>query len=215
MRFPGLSQSLMDVLRKRIITSELGPGQRISEIDLANEIGISRSPIREAFRTLETEGLVDYVPRKGNSVSTISLQDLSEIYRVREMAECFAIDLLKENSTDNFAALDECLERTSSISVPSKEASNETKLQYVETLSEFHYELVRACSNRRLLNIYKTIYSNIKRYVFLYAFNKGIREHRVQDHLEILSCLKKGDYDRARQTALSHIRNSCDDCRYS
>jgi len=84
-----------EYLRKQIITGEIAAGQRINETDLAARLKISRPPIREALRILENEHLVINSPRKGTNVTTISIEDLENIYQTREMLECYSIDILK------------------------------------------------------------------------------------------------------------------------
>ena len=212
MQFPGLTQSLVDMLRKKIIIGELEPGQKINEIELSKSLNISRSPLREALRTLENERLVIYTPRKGNSVSNISLEDLSEIYQLREMIECFAIDLLEEKSIQTYENLNLCIDRMTGLEVPLQSASPEEKLNYVETLAEFHLEMVKVAGNKRLFDSYVTIHSNINRYVFLYVFTQGVFEHRVDDHIEILKYLKEKKYKEARKAVKDHIRHACEEC---
>ena len=209
---PGLTKSLVDVLRKKIITGELKPGQKINEIKFAKDMNISRSPLREAFRLLETEHLVVYTPRKGNAVSSVSLEDLSEIYRIREMMECFAVDLLEEKQIRTFESLDSCLTQMIGLNTPPQSVGIDEKMMYVETLAQFHLELIKLPDNQRLIESYMTIYSNINRYVFLYAFKKGKIEHSAGDHIEIVEHLKKGHYKKARNKVRHHIRNACDDC---
>ncbi len=213
MEFPGLTQSLVDMLRKKIIIGELKPGQKINEIELSTSLKISRSPLREALRTLENEHLVTYAPRKGNSVSNISLEDLSEIYQLREMIECFAIDLIKEKSIQPYESLNLCLDRVNGLKAPSQNASSEEKLKYVESLAEFHLVMVKAADNKRLFDSYVTIYSNINRYVyFLYSFIKDIKEHRVDDHVAIVKHLKEKKYKQARQVIKNHVRYAYKEC---
>ncbi len=209
MQFPGLTQSLVDILRKKIIIGELEPGQKINEIELSKSMNISRSPLREAFRILENEHLVIYIPRKGNSVSNISINDLSEIYQIREMIECFAIDLIEKNEIQIHDKLNFCIDHMNHLKVPSQSAPPEEKLHYVETLAEFHLELVKVAGNKRLFDSYVTIHSNINRYVFLYIFTHGVSEHGVDDHVEIIKYLKQKKYNDARHAVKDHVRQSC------
>ncbi len=213
MQFPGLTQSLVAMLRKKIIIGEIEPGQKINEIELSKSLGISRSPLREALRTLESEHLVIYIPRKGNSVSNVSLEDLAEIYQLREMMECFAIDLLEKKNILSYESLNLCVDRVTGLEVPSQRASPDERLNYVETMSEFHLEMVKAAGNKRLFDSYLAVYSNINRYVFLYIFNWGVLEHRVEDHIEIITYLKGKKYREARRVVKDHVRHSYEECK--
>jgi len=211
-QFSVLTQNLIYILRKKIIIGELKPGQNINEIKLSKSLNISRSPIREALRTLENERLVIYIPRKGTSVSNISLEDLSEIYQLREMIECFAINLLEEKNIQTYENLNLCVDRMIGLEALSQSASPEEKLNYVETLAEFHLEMVKIAGNKRLFDSYVTIYSNINRYVFLCVFIQGVLEHRVDDHIKIVKYLKEKKYNEARQTVKDHVRHACEEC---
>jgi len=91
----SLTKSVLEYIRNHIITGELVPGQRLNENDLAARLKVSRPPIREAFRVLESEHLVVSVPRKGAYVTELSADDLVEVYQTREMIECYAVELLK------------------------------------------------------------------------------------------------------------------------
>ncbi len=210
MEVPGLTKSLVDHLRGKIIRGELPPGQRINEAQIASELGVSRSPLREALRILENERLIANTPRKGSMVTPISPQDLDEIYQMREMIECYALQLLEEMKIRDLPEAASCAENTSDLPIPSEEDSPQEKMAYIEALAEFHYKLLEASGNKRLFEFYRSIHSNINRYVFLNAFRQGVAKHRVDDHRQMLRALKQGNYEKARQIIRGHIRFSCD-----
>ncbi len=213
MQVPGLVESLISLLREKIIIGEFEPGQNINELELSKSLDISRSPLREALKVLEKEGLINNIPRKGSFVSGISLEDLFEIYQMREMIESYAIDLFGEAGVQSHGDLYSCVEHMKDLEVPSEESSPRDKLNYIESLAEFHMELVRATGNQRLFDYYKTIHSNINRYVFLHAFVSGVLEHRVDEHFKVLEYLQLGQYGKAKETLKSHIRRSYEDLR--
>ena len=95
MKIPTVTGNLLDHLRDEILTGRLISGEKINEIKLANELEISRSPIREVLRILENERLVENIPRKGTFVSKISFRDFYETYLIREMIEIKAIEIFK------------------------------------------------------------------------------------------------------------------------
>ena len=95
MEILGVTKSTVQYLREQIITGELAPGQKLSEMEISSNLGISRPPLREAFRILENENLVLSIPRKGCYVTQVSMEDCRHIYEAREMIECHAIELLK------------------------------------------------------------------------------------------------------------------------
>jgi DNA-binding GntR family transcriptional regulator len=212
-QFVGVTGNLVDVLRNKIIIGELSPGEKLNEVKLANYYGISRAPLREALRVLENEKLIVTVPRKGAYVSDISLEGLNEIYQMREMIECYAIDLLEENKVRDLPKVSQSVEDASKLSVPSPEESPEDKLAYIEGLAEYHMRLVESAGNSLLFQYYQTIFSNINRYVFLNAFITGIARHRAEEHHQILSFIKQREYEQAKTVIKTHIRFACAELR--
>ncbi|MBW2005818.1 MAG: GntR family transcriptional regulator, partial [Deltaproteobacteria bacterium] len=86
----SLMNVVLDNIRKRIFTGEFRPGQKINESEIAVNLGISRSPVREAFRILERDGLITTLPRKGSYITDISLKDLEELLKKKKILECYA-----------------------------------------------------------------------------------------------------------------------------
>jgi len=102
----SVSEYLINYLRNEIITGSLAPGEKIKEYQLSETLDVSRPILREVLRTLESERLVDIIPRKGSYVSTISLEDFIELYDIREMIECKAVDLLKHKKIRTIPKMD-------------------------------------------------------------------------------------------------------------
>lgn len=202
----GLARSLIDHLRGQIVLGKLAPGEKINEIQIASELDISRSPLREALRILENERLVSNIPRKGSFVTDISLEDLNEIYQMREMIELYALQLLEINQTKELPDLMKYADNTKNIIVPTENDSPEEKMSYINSLAQYHLKLVESAGNKRLFEFYKMIHSNINRYVYLNAFIQGVAEHRVEEHNRILKFIGMGKYDSAKKMLRDHIR---------
>ena len=98
--YKPLRDVVFETLRDAIIKQVLKPGERLMEIQLADEMGVSRTPVREAIRKLELEGLVVMVPRKGAYVAGVSMKDIHEVYEVRAALEMLAVSLAAERITD-------------------------------------------------------------------------------------------------------------------
>jgi DNA-binding GntR family transcriptional regulator len=203
--FLGLAGSLVDILRERIILGELSPSDKINEVKIAKDFGISRAPLREALRVLENEHLVVSVPRKGCFVTEVSIENLNDIYQVREMIECYAIDLLKEKKIRELPEVVNSAESAAKLRVPSRRDSARVRLTYIEGLAEYHINLVKAANNLVLFEFYQTIFSNINRYRFLNAFFRGIAEHRMEEHYQILDLIRGGKYGKAKSIIKAHI----------
>ncbi|MFC1862467.1 GntR family transcriptional regulator [Thermodesulfobacteriota bacterium] len=202
----SVSEYLADHLRTEIIMGSLKPGEKIKEYQLAENLEVSRSILREVLRTLESERLVDTIPRKGSYVSTISLEDFIELYEIREMIECMAIDLLKSKKIRVIPKIDQVLKKEIGLKVPSPEASSMEFLEFSETGLAFHSLLINSAGNKRLSQYYQGIQYNLLRYhVFQGSENLEVKT-RV-DHSELVARLEKGQYEKAKKYLQDHIKS--------
>jgi DNA-binding GntR family transcriptional regulator len=189
---------VLDDLRKRIVTGDFKPGQKINESEIAAGLGISRSPIREAFRILERDGLITTFPRKGSYITDISVRDLKELFEVRRLLELYAIDCIKKRSIqapDEMPAvmkeLDESLLK---------------KHDPYSVISGFHYTLMEFSRNARLIELYKILAVSLRRYWLIYHSKMGQKDISLEQHQGIANCLKKGDYSDAKKLIKRHLR---------
>jgi len=190
-------------LRDMIIIGELKPGQKINETVLANSIGLSRPPIREALRILEAESLVVNIPRKSTYISEISLSDFEETFQTRGMIESYAIDLLKINNAKDFSSLDNALSEAANCRIE-KGADAREVLRCLKIFADFHIKLVTLAGNSHILKFYKSILSSVWRYQFMY-FSKRSVLPLFEAHDLITKNIKMGDYDQAKKVLLSHM----------
>jgi DNA-binding GntR family transcriptional regulator len=204
MEIKSVSNSVVEYLRSQIVTGRLRANQKLNENDLALSLGISRPPIREAFRTLENEHFVISIPRKGTYVTNVSIEDLSELFQVRKMIESYTIDLLETKSIKGLPHVESSLEEAGRLPPPSVENQDEM-LHYLKVFSDFHGKLVEAGSNYRIIHFYKAISLNLTRYQVMYLFIPGSVRHSLKDHREILDFIKKGEYDKAKECLMNHI----------
>ena len=137
-------ETLRDAIRKGI----LKPGERLMEIHLAEQLGVSRTPVREAIRKLELEGYVIMMPRRGTYVSNLSIKDINEVFEIRTSLDSLASGLAAERITD------EELEHLQRLLVVIGEAIKEKKMEkIVEADTKFHDILYQASRNNRLVGI--------------------------------------------------------------
>ena len=204
MEIRGVTESLVQYLRDRIIIGELRAGQKLNEAHLSLSLGVSRPPLREAYRILEREHLVFNVPRKGTYVTEISSEDLQEVTQARQMIECCAIDLLKLKNIRNLPQVASALDAGFELSVPSSD-DTEQYLIYIRTFADYHLKLVESCGNGRLIYFYQSIASNLSRYQFMYFNIPGTREISLKDHRQVLNLIEAGDHDRAKEYLRSHV----------
>lgn len=204
MNLTSVTRNVAEHLRIKIITGELKSGQRLNEIQLAEQLGISRPPLREAFRILENAQLVKNIPRKGTFVTEISMKTFEEIYAARRMMECFAIQLLQEQNNRNPSGLREALAAASLAPKPLP-GDTETLLEFWKMLSAFHVILVESCENVLLANFYNVISDNLARIQFLYLQIPGSVEDSIEDHRQVLHLIETGHYDQAREVLKKHL----------
>ena len=193
----SLMTVVLDTIRRRIFTGEFRPGQKINESEIAVNLGISRSPVREAFRILERDGLITTLPRKGSYITDISLQDLEELFEVRKILECYALDCIKKRtkkSTEKIQSIIEELDRNLL-----------KKHDPFSVISGFHYNLVELSNNSRLIELYKILAVSLRRYWMIYHIEKGQRDISLEHHQGIADILKKGDYTGTKTLLKKHI----------
>jgi DNA-binding GntR family transcriptional regulator len=204
MEILSVTKSVYQYLKDRIITGELPAGQKLNENQLSSLLDISRPPLREAFRILENEHLVENIPRRGTYVAPISKEDLQDVYHARKMIECYAIDLLKIKNIRDLPQVAATLNCTSDLSLPDS-AKPEERLNYLMAFADFHIKLVRAAGNSRLIHCYDIIFSNLARYQFMYVYIPGLTRNSQEEHHLILEYIKSGAYDHAKEHMKTHI----------
>ena len=203
-----LRDVVFNTLRNAILTGELSPGERLMEIKLADKLGVSRTPIREAIRKLELEGLVVNTPRKGAEVANISAEDLRDVLEVRRSLEVLAISLACDKMTDE--TLELLYENIDAFkhSIDAKATSDIASVDVT-----FHDIIYKATGNNRLIQILNNISEQMYRYRFEYIKNKESWNRLVEEHMNIYEAIKNRDKDLAVKSILLHIDNQERDIR--
>ncbi|MFH2075759.1 MAG: GntR family transcriptional regulator [Pseudomonadota bacterium] len=202
----NIPASAVEYLRKQIILGELAPGQKLNEERLAAELNISRPPLREAFRLLESERLVLNIPRKGTFVSEMSVEDLDDLYQVREMIECRAMDLLKMRNIREIPDIEKFCESTGDFGARDCR-DPDAIMRLAEVSCNFHIKLVEAARNSRLAYFYRAISSNVMRYKLLFLFLDS-KHDSGEDHRRLVELIRNGFYDEIHDFLISHIQIS-------
>ena len=154
-----LRDVVFNTLRQAILRGELKPGERLMEIALANRLGVSRTPVREAIRMLELEGLVIMIPRKGAQVAQITEQDLNDVLEVRLGLEELAVRFACERITD-----EEIKELGLAVKEFEKKMREDDLSAQAEADVKFHEIIYGATHNRRLVQIINNIREQMYRY---------------------------------------------------
>jgi len=210
-----LRQQAYDYIQQRIASGLLPAGSWISELSLAKEIGISRTPVREAIRQLQLEGLVEQVPRHGTVVRQPDQRDIAELYELRQALECYAVGQAAERigSADLATLADLCDEIRSTRD--KLKAGKATALsaammkRFLAADMQFHQLLLRAAGNRRIVKIVSE--SRVLARIFgsqrhRHDLDVVTRTHRF--HTQIMRAVKAGNVDAARQAMAEHIQAS-------
>lgn len=198
---PGLiRERVVDALRDAIIAGRLKPGERIRERELVSLLGVSRSPLREAIRILETEGLITSLAYRGARVSELSAVDLHDMLDVRIMLESFAARLFIERLDEAvLRAMEEQVER-------SRAPGYRVDLQENFDLGlEFHDLLVGACGNRKVVQIHENLKRHQTRYQH-FAFARLGRDLRALDeHALMVAMLRARDLGAVERLMRAHL----------
>ncbi len=199
-----LRDIVFQTLRNAIITGELQPGERLMETQLGERLGVSRTPIREAIRKLELEGLVVMVPRKGAQVAQFTEKDIQDVLEVRGALEALAAKIACKRMDDRAF-----LKLQLAIAEYSYAAKNKDLEMMIEKDVEFHEIIVGATQNDKLIQIFNNLREQVNRYRITYLKNTEDAESVQAEHLEILEALKNKDEELASSLASKHIQTQC------
>ncbi len=204
MKILGVTEAVVRQLQHKIILGELESGARLNEIQLAEAFGISRAPLREAFRLLERDRLVTSIPRKGSFVTPLSAEHFDEIYAARRMIESYSIEIFAQKDIRRLDAVRETLHAASDITIPASDDA-EGMLTFWKTFSDFHLKLVECSQNSYLQNFYRVISLNLARCQVMYLKIPGSWRDSIKHHGSILALIEKGEYGRARDLLVRHL----------
>ena len=200
--FLPLRDVVFNTLRQAILTGELKPGERLMEIHLANKLGVSRTPIREAIRKLELEGLVTMIPRRGAEVAQITEKSMNDVLEVRRAMDALCTELAcerisQEEIEELGAACDkfEAAVKTGDIRV------------CAQADVDFHDIIVKATGNMRLVQLINNLSEQMYRYRFEYLKDVSKYDGLVSEHKMIYESIKSRDKVAASEAAKLHIDN--------
>lgn len=200
--FLPLRDVVFNTLRQAILTGELKPGERLMEIHLANKLGVSRTPIREAIRKLELEGLVTMIPRRGAEVAQITEKSLKDVLEVRRALDALSVELacdrISPEALSQLQAACDTFERATATKDPKKIAQADVAL---------HDIIVKATDNDRLIQLVNNLSEQMYRYRFEYIKDGSTHEQLVKEHRILFESIRDKDKETAARTAKLHIDN--------
>jgi DNA-binding GntR family transcriptional regulator len=188
-------------LRDAILSGKLKSGARLRENEIATLMGISRSPIREAFRILESEGLVQIAPNKGVTVSRLTEKDLNEIYEIRMLLEQYGL----ENAWKQAPSL--TLEELGGIIKRMEDHLRKKDfLGFLKASHEFHECFMKRCKNQRFLRIYRIVWNNTRTVqIFAHSYMEPQAKTLMEEHRKIFKALKENALERAVEDLKIHL----------
>lgn len=197
-----LRDVVFHTLRQAILRGELKPGERLMEIQLANKLGVSRTPIREAIRKLELEGLVLMIPRKGAEVAEITEKNLRDVLEVRCALEELAVQLACDRiDKQGIRDLQQAAKNFESV----LDSADITKIAEADVA--FHDIIYMATDNKRLIQLLNNLREQMYRYRIEYLKKKEYYPRLLAEHQDIIQAIANGERERATKITSQHIDN--------
>ncbi len=196
---------VIDETRRRILAGELATGVNLSELALAEEFGVSRTPVREALKQLQTEGLVEIRPRVGTFVTTPSRREITELFDMKELLEGAAARLLAQRG--RVPELDRLQENVKEAEVA---VARDDRVRYAQLVEEFHDLLVLGADNSKLQAHYRTLMNQL---AYSRLVNTSLRQpgralQSDREHHRVLELIEAKDGDTAERVMREHVRAS-------
>jgi DNA-binding GntR family transcriptional regulator len=195
------------LLRKRIISHEYPPGFRFDLNFLESQLGISRTPLKDALQRLEIDGLVIIRPRRGTFVATIDVEEVAETFAIRRLLELYAAEVVGREASDKEIESLKALV----VEMNSLLANNEYQSiveEYIRIDHDFHKLLVELARNKLLVEIYKKIDAHVQISRVRQKFNRSDSMHTESEHQAILEALEQRDVKALVNALGSHIDQS-------
>lgn len=199
----GLSSRVYHQIRAEILKGALIPGESVTELSLAKEYGVSRTPVREALRQLELEGLVQLIPNKGAVILGIRPEDICDIYQIRSMLEGTVAERAAINATqEDIRKLDEILELTEFY------ISRQNMQQLQSMDGQFHQLIYEMSGSRMFKRVLKDLhyYIGLTRDASLKSEGRAVQS--VREHRAVLEAIAAHDGARARELMTVHVHNA-------
>jgi len=201
--YKPLREIVFETMREAIIKGQLKPAERLMEVQLAEEMGVSRTPVREAIRKLELEGFVVMVPRKGAYVAGISTRDITEVFEIRAALESVASGLAAERITEE--ELEELERLLVKVAECAKKGDVDKVIKYD---TDFHDCLYKASRNNRLVQIISNLREQIQRFRKTSLASPGRLKDTLKEHQRIVEAISERNVQLAHDLALEHIESA-------
>ncbi len=199
----SLTDEIVDIIRDRILKGEYKIGEKIKENQIATELKVSRTPIREAFKQLENEGLIDYIPNRGCFAKGFTRQDIEDIYAVRKALEILAVEWAVGRITpEQLQNLQE------QIDLMEFYTARKDSKKVLEINTDFHDVIYHATGSRfmaQILRSYKEYIEQTRKVLF---YDKDDLEEIYEEHRNVLQAMISGDAEAAKTAMARHLDGS-------
>ncbi len=201
----SIHTQVTNVLRNAIVSGEFELGEKLSETALAQRLGVSRTPVREALKQLQQEGLVEIIPRVGTCVTKPTEKEIVELFKLKESLEGLAAGLMAERG--------DIPERTELIRAfkSMEEAVGKGNIDgYVEANDRFHEAILKGSGNSKLLYHFNLLINQLpyKRFVYLTLGQPERLQKSVEEHRKIVEVIQNQDIQGAEQLMREHVKAS-------
>lgn len=199
----SLTEEIAKILRERILKGEYEIRERIKEKQLAEELRVSRTPIREAIKQLETEGLVESIPNRGSFALGFTKQDIEDIYAVRASVEVLAVRWAASRITEK-----EIKKLQDEYEIMEFYTSKKDGEKVMEINKKFHEVMYNASRSRFLVQILKSYQEYVQQTRKASVYNDEYLRDILAEHYEIFKAIRERDSDKAAEKTLIHLSNS-------
>ncbi len=204
-RTEPVQSRVINEMRRRIIAGEVRPGELLSEAALSDDLGVSRTPVREALKQLQTEGLIEIRPRVGNFVTVPSRREIAELFDMKELLEGAAARMLGQRG--RVAQLDQLEENLHQSDLA---VADDDRGSYAVLVAQFHDLIVAGADNSKLAAHYRTLMNQLAygRLVMTSLDQPGRPMQSDREHREVLELIIAKDADSAERVMRQHVRAS-------
>ncbi len=201
------NDAVYSALRQAVLTSILLPGQKLNVSELATQLGVSLTPVRNAIQLLAAEGLIEVHPRSGTFVATVNANDVRETFEIRRALECLAVELATVHITGK--ELDQLRALLAAMKKPVR--TEEELLQHQQDNARFHMTILESARNARLLDAYQRLNAHIQ-IARVHAaepeWKNRIKDER-NEHEDIVDAIASGDGVRGAAAMRAHVDRAC------
>lgn len=200
-----IAQQVKESIRMLIMHQKLSPGERIDQNALAEQLSVSLVPVREALKTLEAEGLVKIIPRRGAFVTEVSPDHLNDLYRARQLIEGEAAYHALEALTE------EDIEQLHQLNQGMRQATDEENINgFMQLNRQFHMTIYRRVGSKHYLDMVTRLWDRSELYRYRYMFVLKNAENAHRDHEAIIQACETRDQAKVKQLIVAHIQHTLD-----